>query len=146
MRRTNEIQGTEEEVTGLTDQTVKDTAVWGIHGVGGGGSFSSEIVSEEHTKRRQTARMNPAHSAQTHKQVDRQGRESNFRSLRLERKHLSLRHRRMGYEHLEVSHKYCSAYLHVRAEINSLLTICNGQNRYCIAQSYITLYIKLINS
>jgi len=104
-------------------------------------------VREEHTKRRQTARMNPAHSAQTHKQVDRQGTESNLCSLRPERRHLSLRHKRMGYEHLQVSHKYCSAYLHGRAEINSLLTICNRQkNIYCIAQFYITLYIKLINS
>ena len=38
MRRTNEIQGTEEEVTGLTDETVKDTAVWGIHRGWGGAS------------------------------------------------------------------------------------------------------------
>ena len=114
-------------------------------GVGGG--FPSEVVREEHTKRRQTARMNPACSVQTHKQVDRRRTESNFRLLRPERRHLSLRHKRMGYEHLQVSHKYCSAYLHVRAEINSLLKICNRQkNRYCTARSYITLYIKLINS
>ena len=40
MRRTNEIQGTEEEVTGLTDETVKDTAVYtgGVKKEGGAAS------------------------------------------------------------------------------------------------------------
>jgi len=54
MRRTNEIQRTEEEVTGLTDETVKDTAVWGIHRGRGGGRALPERSRERRAHKETT--------------------------------------------------------------------------------------------